>query len=154
LDHIQDALADFRRELAADLKITPERVLAEWAIIAFANMGDYVTINEDGDPVIDLSKCTREQLAALAETEVQDFVDARATSADGDGKRKRGRDVRRVKIKLHSKTVSLDALSKHLGLFKEDNEQKVQPTSSEPTEAEWEAFWAKHQAVENAPVTG
>jgi len=56
--------ARLKRSFTAKLDITPESVLREWRNVAFANMQDYTRIDEDGNPIIDLSECTREQMAA------------------------------------------------------------------------------------------
>ncbi len=115
LAHIQAALKDFQREFSAGLRITPQRVLREWATIGFACMGDYVEVQADGTAYVDLSRCTREQMAAISEIQVDEYV---------EGKGEQSRNVKRVRIKFHSKTQALEALSKHLGLFEADNHQK------------------------------
>jgi len=108
---IQAALADFRRELAADLKITPERVLREWAEIGFGNVADFI----DDEGRVDLSKPTRAQKGTISEITTETYMEGHGEEAE---------TVKRVKLKFHSKTQALDALSKHLGLFERDNEQK------------------------------
>src|SRR5712672_3014311 len=62
------------------------------------------------DPVLDWSKLTRDQAAALIEVTVEDFLDGRGEDA---------REVRKVKFKLADKRGPLVDLGKHLGLFKE-----------------------------------
>src|SRR5882762_11035679 len=73
-------------------------------------MADYMRVGPDGDPVLDFSKLTRDQAAALTEVTVEDFLDGRGEDA---------RQVRRVKFKLASKLLALELLGKHLGLFKD-----------------------------------
>jgi phage terminase small subunit len=113
---IQEGIREAQKALASTLSITPEKVLKEWGNIAFANMQDFTRVTPEGDPYVDLSECTREQMAALSETQVEDFTEGRGDDA---------RNVRRVKIKFHSKTQALDALSRHLGLFEADNSQRT-----------------------------
>jgi phage terminase small subunit len=113
---IQEALAGFQRDLAASLMISPRRVLAEYARIAFSNMADYVDIDNSGAPHIDLSHLTRDQAAALSETTVESYMEGSGDNAQM---------VKRVRIKFHSKTQALEALSRNLGLFAEDNSQGV-----------------------------
>jgi phage terminase small subunit len=86
------------------------RVLTELAKLAFANMADYLRVGPGGDPVLDFSKLTRDQAAALVEVTVEDFLDGRGEDA---------RQVRKVKFKLADKRAALVDLGKHLGLFKE-----------------------------------
>lgn len=112
---VKRALEDFQAGLASALEVTPKRVLGELARIAFANMDDYVVVQRDGSAYVDLSKCTRAQLAALSEITVDEYVEGKGAEA---------RPVKRVKIKFHSKTQALEDLSKHLGLFEADNSQR------------------------------
>jgi phage terminase small subunit len=94
-------------------------VLNELAKIGFANMADYVQI-VGGEPVIDLSSMTRDQAAAINEVTVEDFKDGRGEDA---------RDVRRVKFKLSDKRAALVDIGKHLGMFKDkDDDGKDAPT--------------------------
>jgi phage terminase small subunit len=104
-----DILAEIRREAAAAFKavgITPEMVLGGLANIAFANMKDFISIGEDGQPTINLSKLTREQAAAIAQYEVDERI-----GKDGHVKAKQ------VRLKLADKGAALVCLGKHLGLF-------------------------------------
>jgi phage terminase small subunit len=108
---IQAGLAEWQRKMASDLEITPKRVLKEWAGIAFGNIDDFT----DDEGRIDLSKATRAQKATISEITTETYVEGHGEDAE---------TVKRVKLKFHSKTQSLDALSKHLGLFETDNKQK------------------------------
>ena len=81
-----------------------DAIIAELEKIGFSSMGDYLHITSDGDPYIDLSKATPEQLDALGEVTVDDYVEGRGEDA---------RDVKRVKIKLLDKKGSLVDLLKY-----------------------------------------
>ena len=109
-DEIQ-ALMDKR---ATKLEITAERVLAELALIGFANMLDYIAVGENGAARVDLSKLTREQAAAINEITVEEFTER--TGEDGDGK-PIFENVRRTKFKLSDKRAALVDLGRHLKLF-------------------------------------
>jgi phage terminase small subunit len=98
------AAKQLNNELAAT------RILEELAKLAFANMADYMRVGADGDPVLDFSKLTRDQAAALVEVTVEDYLDGRGEDA---------RKVRRVRFKLADKRGALVDLGKHLGIFKE-----------------------------------
>lgn len=111
---IRDAIDEIRKEAAMRLDISDIRVLREYAKLGFANMDDYSVLLPTGERVPDLSRCTRDQMAAVAELTVDEYVEGR-----GEDKR----TVKRIKFKLHSKVQALDALAKHLGLFQKDNEQ-------------------------------
>jgi hypothetical protein len=62
------------------------------------------------DPVLDWSKLTRDQAAALIEVTVEDFLDGRGEDA---------REVRRVHFKLANKIDALELLGKHHRLYVE-----------------------------------
>ena len=90
-----------------------ERVKSEYAKLAYANMLDYVTIQPDGTAYVDLSKLTREQAAAIAAIEVEEYV---------EGKGEDARAVKRVKFKLHDKRGALSDSARILGIFKDKHE--------------------------------
>jgi phage terminase small subunit len=103
-------IAELKGVAAQASTIEATRVLTELAKLAFANMADYMRVGPGGDPVLDFSKLTRDQAAALVEVTVEDYLDGRGEDA---------RQVRRVKFKLASKLLALELLGKHLGLFKD-----------------------------------
>lgn len=95
---------------SARTEITQDRVLKELAKLGFANMQDYMSVTQEGEPFADLSKLTRDQAAAITEFTVEDFTEGRGDDA---------RDVRRVKFKLADKRAALVDIGKHLGMFKD-----------------------------------
>lgn len=96
---------------ASKLAIKAERIDEEVMKLAFANMGDYVAVDEDGKAKgIALSEITREQWAA-----VQEIKEDTAGGA-GDGERKL---ILRTTLKLSDKTKNLELLYRRLGLLKE-----------------------------------
>jgi phage terminase small subunit len=90
--------------------ISVDRVLQEYAKIAFANFGDLLEINDDGTATLDMAGMTEEQRAALSEFQVDEYQ---------DGKGEDARPVKKFKVKFHDKKAALDALAKHLGMFTE-----------------------------------
>ena len=103
-------IAELKGLAAQASTVEATRVLTELAKLAFANMLDYMRVGPDGDPVLDFSKLTRDQAAALVEVTVEDYLDGRGEDA---------RKVRRVRFKLADKRGALVDLGRHLGLFKE-----------------------------------
>jgi hypothetical protein len=101
---VRAAIAERINELAAASELTVHRVLKEYMSIAFASMGDYMTVGEDGQPMFDLAKCTPEQLAAIKTVEVEEGV--------------RGR---KFKFTLHDKLGALAPLGKYMGMLEADN---------------------------------
>lgn len=59
------AIGERIRDLANEQDISPSRVIAEHAYIAFSNMADYLKFTPNGQMEIDLNQCSREQLAAV-----------------------------------------------------------------------------------------
>lgn len=104
------------KENLAVLSIDAQSVLTEMGKLAFANMGDYITIGPDGDPYVDLADLTRDQAAAVTEITVEDFRDGRGEES---------RDVRKVKVKLGDKKTSLDQLGKYFKLWTDKTEHSV-----------------------------
>jgi phage terminase small subunit len=90
------------------LEITAEKTLEEIARLAFANMLDYMKVNENGQADVDLSNITREQAAAIQEISVD------TSGGSGDGER---RQVLRTKFKLTDKRGSLELLARHFKML-------------------------------------
>lgn len=107
---IAQAISEAQADRANRTQVTADRVVEELAKIGFSNLLDYFSVTSDGEPYVDLSSITRDQAAALAEIQVDDFVDGRGEDA---------RDVKRVRIKAADKLRALEQLGKHLGMFTE-----------------------------------
>lgn len=99
-----------------ELELSADAVLAEVGRMAFANINDFMTVQDDGYAYIDMSKATREQLAAIASMEVIDLPPVTLMGSDGQ---KMERQVLKVKLKMWDKIKSLEMLMKHFDLMKE-----------------------------------
>lgn len=106
---VKALIAKLIEKQADKLEISAEKVLGELAKMGFSNMLDYMRADGDGF-VLDFSKLTREQAAAIQEYTVD------ATGGTGDGERKQ---VMRTRFKLADKARSLELLGKYLKLFVE-----------------------------------
>lgn len=84
-------------QIAEDYVVSNERIITELAKIGLANIDDYIEIDKDGQPFVDFSEATRDQMAAVAEI-----------SNDGEGK---------VRFKLHDKRQALVDLGRARGMF-------------------------------------
>lgn len=104
---VRAAVAERINEIAAASELTVQRVIKELSAMAFSSMGHYMTVGEDGFPYFDLSKCTPEQLSAIAHVKTE-------VSASGRGAAK-------FEIKLHDKRASLVELMNYMGLRDPDN---------------------------------
>jgi phage terminase small subunit len=105
---VRAAITERMKELTAAMEISAYRVLKEVANVGFASMGDYMTIDEGGQPEFDLTKCTPEQLAAIQSIEIEENLQT--------GRRK-------FKFKLHDKLNALDKIMRYMGMFEADNMQ-------------------------------
>jgi len=101
------------KKRAGKLEITADRVLQELAKMGFSNMEDYMTMTEDGEAFVDLSKLTRDQAAAIQEITVDSYFD----TSLGDGEEEKGKTVKKIKIKLCDKKGNLELLGKNLKLW-------------------------------------
>jgi phage terminase small subunit len=111
-------LAYRRAELAEKMGISEERVVAELAKLAFANMQDFVGTNEEGELYFkDWDGLRRDQLAAVESVKV-------TTTTTRNKKGDTEYQTRNMTFKLHNKPQTLEQLGRHLGLFERDNEQK------------------------------
>lgn len=104
---IQNYIKEKQIALSESTKITTEMVCKELAKIGFSNIQDYI---KKGFTIENIQSLKREHAAAISsiETETIHF--------DGGSNTK-------VKFKLHDKLSALEKLAKHIGFFKEDNEQ-------------------------------
>src|SRR5688572_21613251 len=68
--HIEAAISAGRQRLTQALEASAERIAQEYAKIAFANVGDYVSVAEDGSLRIDLEKASQAQQAGIIELRV------------------------------------------------------------------------------------
>jgi phage terminase small subunit len=108
---IKEAIRVEMEERARRTDITADRVLKELAKIGFANLDDFVTINEDGIPSFDFSTADRDKMASLSEITHDSIWEGRGRDAQ---------EVKRIKIKFHDKVKSLQLLGNHLGIFREN----------------------------------
>lgn len=104
---VQAAIAERVREINEVMSLSAHRVLKELGAISFASIQNYMRIDEWGVPVFDLSKCTPEQLSAIASIEIVDNVMT--------GKRT-------FKFKMHDKIAGLQMFMRYMGLLDEDNQ--------------------------------
>jgi phage terminase small subunit len=89
---------------------TVDDLIREYTRLAFTGMSRFMRIDSNGEPVIDLSECTKEDLDLLAEVTVESYMEGRGE----DAKR-----VKKIKIKPYDRFHALDKLAMHLGMFKE-----------------------------------
>ncbi len=102
----------YRASRADKFQVSTDRIIAELCKVAFSNLDDYVTLQQDGTPLIDCSETGREEMAALAEI-TQDTY----TERIGSGQDAEFTPVKKTKIKLHSKVQALEQLSRIFKMY-------------------------------------
>ena len=107
---VKTRVQELRDSAAARTEITVQRVINELANIGFANMLDYMKVQEDGSAYVDLKGLTREKAAAISEVVIDEYVEGRGEEA---------RPVKRTRFKLHDKRAALLDIGKHLGMFRD-----------------------------------
>lgn len=123
--NIQTRVSDLKAVRSEKTNITAERILNEYAKIAFSDIRNFY--NADGS--LKLPKDIEDKDAAcLAGIEADELFGV-IPGSDGE----RGRIGETKKIKLYDKVRALDALGKHVGLFEKDNQQKKSEAVSPET---------------------
>ena len=106
---IQEAIQKRKQELSDQTGITAERVLKEYAKIAFSDIRELYTPDNN---LYDIRQLDDETAGAVMSVEV-DVMNVQGMPI-GETK----------KVKLYDKLRALEALGKHIGLFEKDNKQK------------------------------
>jgi len=104
--HVFDAIQKALRERSKRTEITQDRVLEEYAKLAFLNPKQFYT--EEGD-LIPIHELPDEVAAALTGIDVDEIY-----TGKGKDRKKIGQTT---KIKFSDKKGSLDSVAKHLGMF-------------------------------------
>jgi phage terminase small subunit len=100
------------------LAVSKEAVAREFAVVGFANMADYVRDDGRGNRVLDLTNCTREQMAAVQELTVEYHPPSKIPKKTGEAGEAEVRpqlEVKKVRLKLHPKIAGLRNLAQLFG---------------------------------------
>jgi phage terminase small subunit len=100
-----------RDRLSKKLEITQERVLQELARIAFADVRNLFTWDEERACYVPSANLTDDEAAAISEIQAETV---RYTREDGESETKI-----KLKLKTYDKKGALDSIAKHLGMFVE-----------------------------------
>jgi len=106
---VQNEISRRQKELQEKTKITTERVLAEYAKIAFPNMTDIVDFKDGMVSIKNFNKLSPAQCGCIKK-----FKCVTINQLNADGK---PTPVEKVEIELHDKIKALDSLARHLGMF-------------------------------------
>lgn len=108
--HVDAAIKKRQKHFQDKMEISQERVLREYACIAFSKLTDFYTVTDNDVIIRRPDELSPEQQAAIMDISIFENVVT---------------GTRRVaKVKLHDKNDALKSLSKYLGLFDKDNKQR------------------------------
>lgn len=127
IDKIKNELARRMARRFERSELTADRVIRELSLIAFSNMEDYQSTNDNGESFVDLSKTDRDKWAAVQELTSEVYTEGRGDDAV---------PVKRTKIKLSDKRGALELLGKNLKIFTD----KVEHTIGDPLDKLMESF--------------
>jgi phage terminase small subunit len=102
--YVQRLIRDHLGQLQERTMVTGEAVVNELAKIAFANMGRFVRIDDNGQPYYDFTEATEDDWAAVTELNIEEVTVGPATQ-------------RKVKFKLGPKAQTLHDLGEYFKLF-------------------------------------
>jgi len=110
------------RQAADGAVMTAREVLEGLSAIARGNLQDLAHLTVSDDVVGALQVLPREHAAAISELTVDSYNEGAAEGQEkqahgGSLKRSKGREVKRVKLKLHDKRAALQDLGRHHKLF-------------------------------------
>ncbi len=108
---IQNRIAQLKAKRAKKVECTAEMVLSELMKMGFSNVQDF-TDNTNG--VVNVNSVDRDKAAAIKEIETKTMK----IGEEGDN------EVTFTKVKFHDKIKALENIARHIGFFKEDNNQK------------------------------
>ena len=99
---VKERLSELAAEYLAEVQQDAARVLREMVLTAMTGLDAFVRVNADGDPYVDMSEVTPDQLRVLTEISVDDVVEDRGEEGQ--------RTVRKVKIKAGDRMKALERL--------------------------------------------
>jgi len=115
---IQDKIQQAQQKRSLRTEITQDRVLKELALIGFSDMGDFITINEEGS-------IRAKPLDSLQEGKsriIKKVKEKRTTRITREGE-----EITDIfyEFELHDKVKCLEMMGKHLGMFieKQDDQE-------------------------------
>lgn len=111
---VQSRINEIKLRASYRTEVKIKDVMEELAKIGFANIMDYVRIDENGQPVTDFSNISREKAAAIIEINVEEIMALPGRPS-----------IKKTKFKLADKKGALVDMGKHLGMFKEQVDVSV-----------------------------
>lgn len=123
---VLDEIAKYRASRAKKFEVNTERIMAELVKVAFGTLGDFLTLNEDGTPIIDCTEVGASEMAALAEVTQDTYVekDTATSSSEEDDEEPIFRTVKKTKLKMHNKLQALEQLARIFKMYEDPSTDK------------------------------
>ena len=99
---VRERIAELTAEYLAEVQLDAGRVLREMVTAAFTGLDAFTRVNGDGDPYVDMTEATPEQIRTLTEITVDDVIK--------DRKKENKNNIRKVKIKAGDRMKALERL--------------------------------------------
>lgn len=115
---VQQYLAAQTAKLVSHQDTLQARVLKELETLAFATVKDFITVDAEGQPQVDFSNASEDQLRAIASVSTK-TRELRNKDGDVTGTAKEAR------FTMADKYRGLELLGKHVGMFKEAEQRIV-----------------------------
>lgn len=116
-ESIQDRIRELMTRAAARVEINASRVLDEIGLIAFASMGDFVNVDEEGNVRLNFPNMSKDALRPVTKIKQRHI-----RQRDEDGNME---TVVETQFELGSKLDALEKLARNLGLYSADNKHEV-----------------------------
>ena len=117
---VQDRISELQQTIQERTEITQDRVIAEYAKIAFANTTDVI---EWGDTImIEVEVDGEMQRVPFHGIKIKNSKDLPANIQAAVKKVKQGKDG--LEVEMHDKKGALDSIARHLGMFNDSLELK------------------------------
>lgn len=112
-ENIRSRVDELQSKVAKKVELSVEKVLRELSLVAFADMGDYMKIREDGTAILDWSRMPEGGTKVVGQIEQEVIL----TGDPNDSM-----PVQKTKFKLHDKLKALEMLGRHLKMFVDKQE--------------------------------
>ena len=110
-EDVQRAIEQRRYAMKTRQNGIVDRIQDELAKIAFFNIGQVISVTDDGEFIYDFSTATMDEFAAIGECTVEYYTEGKGDDA---------KEVKRIKVKPYDKKAALDSLARINGMFNDN----------------------------------
>lgn len=122
--NVREMILKVTTAIAKKCEVTAEDVIRETRNIAFSNMLDYMSIDDQGQPFLDLSRINRDTGSVIKK-----FKTKKTVRFGKDGQRT---EEVESEIVLYDKLAALDKCDKATGAFRDENPGNIVEENSRP----------------------